>query len=225
MSDASTYASTRLASFGALGGLVGAVVMGLLALMMPIPNTGGAPFFVAAAMMMGAGSMAVVGGWALHLITGVVVGAIFGVVVAKVAVLHPRTRARSAGLGLAAGIAVWLVFFMPIMVMLMPALASMPMLIGGSFVAHAIFGLVLGGVTSAGAKRVESFKCEVCSATLGSRGELEQHARAHMSAPAAPTPLQTPEQQAVKCEACGAAFHSRGGLAQHAKQAHPMPAQ
>src|SRR5712692_2242135 len=116
-----TYPTSRVVSYGVLGGLGGALVMGLLALMMPIPNTGGAPFFVAAAMMMGAGGMANVAGWALHLFTGLVVGAIFGTAVAKVSRFHPRTAIRAAGLGAAAGVTVWAVFFMPMMVMLMPA--------------------------------------------------------------------------------------------------------
>src|SRR5712692_7346533 len=122
--------------------------MGVLALMMPIPGTGGAPFFVAAAMMMGMGSMVAAAGWGLHLFTGIIVGAIFGTIVAGVSALHPRTAVRATALGVAAGVAGWVVVFMPLMIMLMPALTGMPMLVGGSFVAHVVFGLVLGGATS-----------------------------------------------------------------------------
>jgi uncharacterized C2H2 Zn-finger protein len=193
--------------------------MGLIALMMPIPGTGGAPFFVAAAMMMGIGPVATAAGWSLHLITGLIAGAIFGTVVARVSSLHPRTGIRAAVLGAVTGIAVWLVFFMPLMIKLMPALTSMPMLIGGSFVAHLIFGLVLGGVTSAALPR-GNIKCEVCGQTFSTREDLKEHGKAHVSS-AASRPFA---QHEIECQACGNTFKSQKELADHAKEAHPMPA-
>ncbi len=140
--------TTRTISYAVLGGLAGALALGAVALMMPIPGTGGAPFFVAAAMLMGLGSMSSVAGWTLHLVTGLIVGAIFGVLLTKVARLGLKTTGRALALGGIAGIAAFVVFFIPTMAMLMPALMGMPTMVGGGLVAHLIFGLVLGGVTS-----------------------------------------------------------------------------
>ena len=209
---------TRIASYGILGGLAGAVVMGLVALMMPIPGTGGAPFFVAAAMMMGAGSMATAAGWGLHLFIGIVVGAIFGTVVAKASPLR-KSAARATGLGAVAGIAVWLAFFMPVMAMLMPALTTMPTMVGGSLAAHLVFGLVLGGVTSLGLSKGD-FKCEACGKTFATKEDLKEHGKAHMSSAALPPSAQ----EEFYCQACGKKFKTKEELAEHGREAHPMPA-
>jgi uncharacterized C2H2 Zn-finger protein len=197
--------------------------MGILAMMMPIPNTGGAPFFVAAAMMMGTGSMAAAAGWGLHLFTGIIVGAIFGTLVAGVSSLRPKTAARATGLGVAAGVAVWVVLFMPMMIMLMPALTGMTLLIGGSFVAHVVFGLVLGGATSLATPKANAgFKCEACGQTFETKQALMEHGKVHM--PQAASPETQHVHQLFKCDACGMAFHSQAELAEHAKKMHPMPA-
>jgi uncharacterized C2H2 Zn-finger protein len=216
---APTALASRLLSFGILGGLVGALAMALIALMMPIPGTGGAPFFVAAAMMMGVGSMATVAGWSLHLVTGVMVGAIFGVAVARISALRPKTAARAVGLGAAAGVAVWVVFFMPMMAMLMPALTSTPAMVGGSLVAHAIFGLVLGGVTAVALPKGKA-ECSVCGKAFATREDLVRHEKIHMPPDASPAAALQP----IKCQACGATFKAERELAEHAGEAHPMPA-
>ncbi len=187
--------------------------MGAIAYMMPTPNTGGAPFFVAAAMLMGMGSMSYAAGWMLHLITGIIVGAIFGVVVAKVSSLRLRSPGRALGLGAAAGFVIWVVFFMPMMAMLMPTLMGMGTMVGGSFVAHIIFGLVLGGVASLAIPKGGSFNCPACGATFSTEAELKEHGKMHMAS--------KPAQQ-FKCSACGASFSTQQELMDHKAKAHPM---
>lgn len=224
--NAGTYPTSRVLSYGILGGFVGAIVMGVIALMMQVPTPmGSAPFFVAAAMMMGMGSMSTAAGWMLHLLTGVIVGAIFGVVVAKVPRLGISSLGKGLGLGAVAGIAVWVVFFMPMMVMLMPALTGMPTMVGGSFVAHVIFGLVLGGVTSFAVPKgaAKPFKCESCGQAFSTREELKEHGKVHMSKPTAAT-APSGQRQEFKCSACGMSFNSEAELREHAQKTHPMPA-
>jgi uncharacterized C2H2 Zn-finger protein len=207
--------TSRIVGFSVLGGFVGAIVMGVIALMMLVPTPMGAePFFVAAAMMMGMGSMSTVAGWMLHLITGILVGAIFGVVVAKVSKLGLKITGRALVLGAVAGIIVWMVFFMPMMASLMPALIGMPTMVGGSFVAQIIYGLVLGGVASfAIPKESSSFKCPTCGASFSTKDELMQHGKIHMSS--------APKQE-FKCPACGMTFASQQELMDHKAKAHPM---
>jgi len=142
------YSVSESVQLAALGGIVGAVVMGGLAYMMPV---NGQAFFVAAAMLMGLGSASTAAGWMLHLITGLVVGGIFGVVTAKVTRFHLTSITKGLGLGIGGGVLVWLVFFLPMMMAVMAPMipaSHMPMMIIGSFAAHLVYGLVLGGITA-----------------------------------------------------------------------------
>jgi hypothetical protein len=140
------YSVSKSVQLASLGGIVGAAVIGGLAYMMPV---NGQPFFVAAAMLMGFGSASTAAGWMLHLITGLVVGSIFGVVTAKVTRFHLTGITKSVGLGIGGGVLVWLVFFLPMMMAVMASMipaSQMPTMIIGSFAAHLVYGLVLGGI-------------------------------------------------------------------------------
>jgi hypothetical protein len=148
----------------------------------------GQPFFVAAAMLMGlSGTMATIAGWMLHLITGLVVGAIFGVAITKVNLFRVTNIKRGLAWGLGAGVLVWIIFFLPMMMasgmasMLGPMLMTMML---GSFAAHVAYGLILGGVVGAVLPRavpvsVQAYKCQTCGASFESRSELMEHARKH----------------------------------------------
>jgi hypothetical protein len=141
------YPVSKNVQLAALGGIVGAVVMGGLAYMMPV---NGQPFFVAAAMLMGLGYASTAAGWMLHLITGLVVGAIFGVATAKVTRFHLTSITKGLGLGIGGGVLVWLIFFLPMMMAGMASMipaSQMPTMIIGSFAAHLVYGLILGGIT------------------------------------------------------------------------------
>lgn len=144
----SSYPRGRVAALAVLGGLIGVLIMGGIAYMMPVPNTGGAPFFVATAMMMGMGSMAYVAGWTLHIVTGLIIGAIFGTVVITVRKLNVNSIGKGIALGAIAGVVVWLIFFMPLMATLMPSLLGMSTMVVGSLIAHLIFGITMGIITS-----------------------------------------------------------------------------
>jgi len=180
-----TYHVTKAVGTGVAGGVVGALVMGGLALMMPV---NGQPFFVAAAMLMGlSGTMATVAGWMLHLITGLAVGGIFGVVITKVNTFRVANIRRGLAWGLAAGVLAWIIFFLPMM--MISGMASMlgPMLMTmmlGSFAAHVVYGLVLGGVVGVVLPRrvpisAQAYKCPICGASFESKSDLMEHARRH----------------------------------------------
>ena len=206
--------TSRIIGFSTLGGFIAALVMAAIASMMLVPTPmGGQLFFVAAAMQMGMGSSSAAPGFMIQLLTGIIVGAIIGVVSAKVSRLGLKNTGRALVLGVVAGIVVWIVFFIPLMAMMMPALMGMPTMVGGSFLAHIIYGLVLGGIVSVAIpKGASSYKCPTCGASFGSKEELMQHGKVHMSAP----------KQEFKCQACGAAFSTQQELMEHGKKAHPM---
>ncbi len=211
MKSIELYSVSRSVQLGLLGGIVGAIVMGALAYMMPV---NGEPFFIAAAMLMGMGSMATIAGWMLHLITGLVVGAVFGVATARITRFHPSGIRKSIGLGIGAGILVWVIVFLPMMMALMESMIpsnQMPTMIAGSFAAHLVYGLVLGGLTGVLViKRSSQYKCEACGASFHSQEELIKHSKVH---------VQSVKQ--YKCPSCGASFASQAELMEHSKT-HPM---
>jgi C2H2-type zinc finger protein len=179
------YPVSKAVGTGIAGGLVGALIMGALALMMPI---NGQPFFVAAATLMGlSGIMATAAGLMLHLITGLIVGAAFGVAITKVNAFRVTNIKRGLGLGLGAGVLVWVIFFLPLMMasgmanMLGPMLMTLML---GSFGAHLVYGLTLGGIVSVVLPKtvpvsIQAYKCPTCGASFESQDELMEHARKH----------------------------------------------
>lgn len=211
MKSIEIYSVSRSVQLGLLGGIVGAIVMGALAYMMPV---NGVPFFVAAAMLMGIGSMATIAGWMLHLITGLVVGGVFGVATAKITRLHLSGIPKSIGLGIGAGILVWVIFFLPMMMALMASMipsGQMPLMIAGSFGAHLVYGLVLGGLAGAVLiKQSPQYECEACGASFQGQEELMKHSKVHMQA-----------VKQYKCPSCGASFASQVELMEHSKT-HPL---
>lgn len=131
------YATSRGVVYGLLGGFIGAIILGGRASMMPIA---GHPFFVDAVMMMGiTGSMDTAAGWIMNQITGLIIGAIFGVIVVKVKQLQASNMAKGLGFGAAAGIIVWIVFFLPMASALASSMGMSLMGMGSTMIAFASF--------------------------------------------------------------------------------------
>ena len=136
-------------SAGAIAGIVGGLVFGVMMQMMsaPTPEGGSMPMMAMVAMVVRSESLFV--GWVYHLFNSAVIGALFGWLLGD--------RASSYGSGLAWG-AVWGVVWwvlgglilMPLLLG-MPAFASLKMppmrpVAFGSLVGHLIYGLILGAV-------------------------------------------------------------------------------
>ncbi len=132
---------------GALAGLVGGLVFGIMMQMMSAPTPGGGkmPMMAMVAMVVRSDSMAV--GWLYHLFNSAVIGALFG------AVLGGRVRNTLSGIGLGAGWGfVWWILggliLMPLLLG-MPAFASLRMapmrpVAMGSLMGHLVFGMITG---------------------------------------------------------------------------------
>ncbi len=166
--------------FGLAGGIVGALVMGLLAYAIPAPNTGGDPFFIAAAKIMGFGNLAWAFGWLLHVVTGMGVGAVFGILVSRVSFLRNRKIGYKIIAGILVGFFAWVVLFIPMMTLLMPTATSVGTL-GSGFLVNVTFGLILGVVFVLGQSfylvepTVTSYMCKVCGNGFPSENELRDH--------------------------------------------------
>jgi hypothetical protein len=167
--------------FGLLGGLTGAIIMGLVAYLTPPPNTGGDPFFIAAAQVMGFGNLAWAFGWLLHVITGMVIGIIFGFVATR-----GRWRTRPLGNKLLAGVIVgvvaWVALFVPLLLFLSPAAASVQSVSDG-LVINVLFGLILvvvfvfGQAFGMTESQITEYRCEMCGASFETLEEVEAHRR------------------------------------------------
>ncbi len=132
---------------GALAGLLGGLVFGVMMQMMsaPTPDGGSMPMMAMVAKVVRSNSLAV--GWLYHLFNSAVIGALFG------ALLGSRVRNSVSGLGLGVvwGFVWWILgglILMPLMLG-MPAFAPlqmppMRMVALGSLIGHLIFGMVTG---------------------------------------------------------------------------------
>ncbi|MGH7713764.1 MAG: hypothetical protein ACREOG_20945 [Gemmatimonadaceae bacterium] len=136
-------------SNGAVAGIAGGLVFGVMMQMMsaPTPDGGTMPMMAMVAMVVRSESLFV--GWVYHLFNSAVIGGLFGWLLGD--------RARSYGSGLTWG-AVWgVVWWVLGGLILMPLLLGMPAFASlrmppmrpvafGSLVGHVIYGLVLGAV-------------------------------------------------------------------------------
>jgi hypothetical protein len=142
---------------GAVAGILGGIVFGIMMQMMTAPTPEGMrmPMMAMVAMVVGSTSIAV--GWTYHIFNSAVIGGLFGLL------LGGRVNSVGGGLGWGAawGLVWWVLgglILMPIMLD-MPAfaplqMASMRMVALGSLMGHLVYGLILGAAyAKLGARR------------------------------------------------------------------------
>ena len=138
--ESANYSAARGLKAGALGGVVGALVLGLLAgLSAFILNE--EIFYVTIARRLGLASPEVTG-WALHFLVGLIAGGIFIATTALISKFALDTRRKSFWVGLLGGIAIWVLVYVPVADFLVPTDLSNLMFAGGSFVFHLVYGVV-----------------------------------------------------------------------------------
>jgi uncharacterized membrane protein YagU involved in acid resistance len=132
---------------GAVAGILGGIVFGIMMQIMTAPTPEGMRMPMMAMVAMVVGSTSIVVGWVYHLFNSAVIGALFGLL------FGGRVRGLGGGLGWGAawGIVWWVLGGLVLMPLFlgMPAFAplqmpEMRMVAGGSLVGHLIYGLVLG---------------------------------------------------------------------------------
>ena len=135
-----SYSAFRGLKAGAIGGIVGALVLGILAGLSAFV-LGQEVFYVTIAGKLGLPSPFLIG-WALHFIVGVVAGGIFIATTALFKRFALDTTRKSFWVGLLGGIAIWILVYVPITDLLAPADLSNLMFDGGSFIFHLVYGVV-----------------------------------------------------------------------------------
>lgn len=156
--------TSRTLGFAAVGGFLGAIVMSVILVgskvMMGLPAM--ADYMVMGSFAGGQGEGAVMVGWAAHILTGIVVGLIFGGITGYVAKLKVTGFGKGLLLGVLYGFVVYVVLFLPLlmlgfapimMAMMGPAAAAMaPIVMAIGLVEHLIYGGVLGTMVAFGGK-------------------------------------------------------------------------
>ncbi len=193
------YTTGKSVAAGALGGAVAGAVM---IIPMMIANMQiGLPadiFPVLLGRMMGQGPATAVGvGIGIHMLASTIIGVIFGAVTSTDK-LRLTSFGKGIGLGIATGIIAFVILFLPMTMTVLPqqmmALmqmmnpnapsamvmqklqAMMPMMIGGSILAHIIYGAVLGVVATAIIRKSAVYQCGQCHMIFRSGKEFHQHA-------------------------------------------------
>ena len=136
------------ALYGAIAGLVAGIVMAVAGYVNPVPMMNSMPFFIAAVHHLKINSPDVATGWGLHIFTSLVIGVIFGVLTAGMAILRTTSVLKGAVLGVVVGVITYCLLFLPIIPGIMTSLWSMSDFMVESFGQNILFGLVLGGVFS-----------------------------------------------------------------------------
>jgi hypothetical protein len=134
------YSPLRGLKAGALGGLVGAAVLGILAGLSAFVLDQEV-FYVTIATKLGLSSP-VIAGWALHFLVGLLAGGVFIAITSLLKRFALDTARKSFWVGLLGGIAIWIVAYVPVADLFAPTDLSNLMFAGGSFIFHLVYGVV-----------------------------------------------------------------------------------
>ncbi len=137
------YSGLRSVEAGAIGGLIGTLVLGVVTLLGQ-SSTNTEIFFITVARRLGMGSNSVVGGWGLHILTGVVAGSIFVGTTARVKQLGLTNIRKAVAVGVGAGITIWIVLFLPVTAILVPE--NLNGLVIGALIFHIIYGTITASI-------------------------------------------------------------------------------
>ena len=141
-----TYSPIRGFKVGALGGLVGAVVLGVLeelgsmAMNMEV-------FYITVAKGLNFGGSALVAGWALHFLTGIIVGAIFVGATGYLKMFTLNSIRKGVWVGILAGIPLWLILYAPVAAIFVPSYLYNATFAGVSLILHSLYGVITAVVS------------------------------------------------------------------------------
>src|SRR5712691_3368517 len=136
-----TYSVSRGLRMGAIGGFIGAIVLGIFGEIGAIALNQEL-FYTTIARKLAFGDSAVVGGWALHLLVGIIAGSVFVGATAAIRRFALTATKKAVWVGVLGGIAIWIVVYVPVTGILVPDDLTNTTFAGGALVLHTLYGLV-----------------------------------------------------------------------------------
>jgi hypothetical protein len=152
-----TYSVSKGLRIGAIGGLTGAVVLGILGEIGSLA-TNQELLYTTIARKLGFGDSSVLGGLALHFLVGIVAGSLFVGATAAIGRVALTTTKRAVWVGILGGIVIWIVVYVPVTGVLVPDDLTNTTFAGGAFVAHMIYGVVAAVVSLSRLRRIVKTK-------------------------------------------------------------------
>jgi len=141
-----TYSVSKGLRAGAIGGFIGSIVLGILGELGAMAMNQEL-FYTTIAKRMGFGDSSVLGGWTLHFLVGIIAGSLFLGATAAIRRFALTTTKKAIWVGVLGGIAIWIVFYVPVTGILLPEDLTNTTFAGGSFVLHVLYGIVTGIVS------------------------------------------------------------------------------
>src|SRR5205807_3936680 len=141
-----TYSVSKGLRAGAIGGFVGSIVLGVtgeigaLAMNQEL-------FYTTIAKKLGFGDFSILGGWTLHFLVGIIAGSLFVGATAAIRRFALTTTKKAVRVGILGGIAIWIVVYVPVTGILIPADLTNATFAVGTFVLHVLYGVVAGVVS------------------------------------------------------------------------------
>ena len=141
-----TYSVSKGLRAGAIGGFIGSIVLGILGELGAMAMNQEL-FYTTIAKRMGFGDSSVLGGWTLHFLVGIIAGSLFLGATAAIRRFALTTTKKAIWVGVLGGIAIWIVFYVPVTGILLPEDLTNTTFAGGSLVLHVLYGIVTGIVS------------------------------------------------------------------------------
>jgi len=104
-------------------------------------------FYTTIAKKLGFGDFSVLGGWTLHFLVGIIAGSLFVGATAAIRRFALTTTKKAVRVGILGGIAIWIVVYVPVTGILIPADLTNATFAVGTFVLHVLYGVVAGVVS------------------------------------------------------------------------------
>jgi len=141
-----TYSVSKGLRVGAVGGFIGSIVLGITAEIGAV-SMNQELFYTTIARKFGFADSSVLGGWALHFLVGIIAGSLFLGATAAIKRFLLTTTKKAIWVGILGGIAVWMVVYVPVTGILVPADLTNTTFAVGTAVLHVLYGVVTSVVS------------------------------------------------------------------------------
>jgi hypothetical protein len=99
-------------------------------------------FYTTIAKKLGFGDFSVLGGWTLHFLVGIIAGSLFIGATAAIRRFVLTTTKKAVWVGVLGGIAIWIVVYVPVTGILLPADLTDATFAVGTLVLHVLYAVV-----------------------------------------------------------------------------------